>query len=197
MSCYASKEMIEIFQDAIASMTRRTFPAYPRRLTDRTPEDKLINRYKCSNESIVVACIYMSAYRSQYHAQGIPVNLVYQVMVAALVLAIKMCEDIHYSNAAYASGAKMTVTKLNTLERRLLSLLSYDLLVGAEEFDRMLELMYKGEARSHQRHYPPRLGAVTEASSPSPEMIRVSPWKWAVDQARQYVAWLLQCLGFM
>lgn len=197
--------MIEIFQDAIASMTRRTFPAYPRRLTDSTPEAKLINLYTCSNESIVVACIYMSAYRSQYHPQGIPVNLVYQVMVVALVLAIKMYEDIHYSNAAYANGAKKTITELstltlqdfNTLERQLLLLLSYDLLVGAEEFDCMLELMYKGKARSHQRHYHPRLVAVTEASSPSPEMIRVSPWKWAVDQARQYVAWLLQCLGFM
>ena len=191
------EELIKIFEDAIASMTRHTFPVYPRRLTDRTPEEKFISHCNCSNESIVVACIYMSAYRSQYHPQGIPVKLVYRLLVAALVLAIKMCDDIHYSNKTYANGANMTVTELNTLERQLLSLLSYDLLVDAEEFDRMLKLMSKGEARSHRRQYRPRLVAVTEDPPPPLETVSRFPWGWAVGKARQYFAWLLQFAGLM
>lgn len=99
------------------------------------------------------------------------VACLYRLMVAAVVVANKFCEDQTYTNKAWTSVASIPLEDLNLLEIRLVSVLQFDLHIPEFTYTAWLKhllLFMRGSTLPLGDGVPQSLAAVYAATNGSP-----------------------------
>lgn len=94
-----------------------------------------------------MALIYVERLLALHPAINLTLTNVHRLILAALVVSIKVFDDEHHSNAAYAQVGGVHVLELNALEAHLLVALQWRTYVSQEECHRCFEALrsYVGE----------------------------------------------------
>lgn len=103
-----------------------------------TPGDYLrrLVRYSfCSRSAFMAAFYYLQKVSTGPNATiRVTSCTIHRLLIAAVLLATKFIDDLHYSNAHFAKVGGLNVKVLNMLEMELLKHLDFRLHISAEEF---------------------------------------------------------------
>lgn len=98
----------------------------------------------CSPSCFPVAYVYLKRIASRGasdRAMTIAQGNAHRLVLASLVSAVKMMDDVYYKQSFYAQIGGVSVSELNALEREFLYLMDYKLHVDCESFCDALTLM--------------------------------------------------------
>lgn len=90
----------------------------------------------CTSECYVLAFIYLDRLLETNPHMAFGVLNCHRLLLCGLVIAAKFHDDIYYSNRFYANVGGLPVKELNALEGKMLQLLSFELVVDPQEFER-------------------------------------------------------------
>lgn len=102
---------------------------------------RLKSCFKCSNESLVLALVYMDRVLALEPDLAVGICQTRWLLVASILLAIKFLDDNYYNNVHYANISGLTLKELNTLEEWFLRLLDWRLFVREEEYNLYRDLL--------------------------------------------------------
>lgn len=97
--------------------------------------DRMLTYMHCSTECFVVASVLITRLEecSQDPSLITPAS-VHRLLLASVVVAAKMQDDLYMSNTHYAAVGGVSLAEMNALERCLVSSLGFDLLVTPEQY---------------------------------------------------------------
>jgi len=95
----------------------------------------------CSHECYVLSFAYIDRLLQRNPAVTVSPRSCHRMLACSLVLAAKFQDDTFYSNKFYAKIAGLSLQEMNKLERRMLELLDYRLVVDLEEFESYRRLL--------------------------------------------------------
>eukprot|EP01063_Lacrimia_lanifica_P040849 TRINITY_DN9402_c0_g1_i1.p1 TRINITY_DN9402_c0_g1~~TRINITY_DN9402_c0_g1_i1.p1 ORF type:complete len:255 (+),score=49.09 TRINITY_DN9402_c0_g1_i1:130-894(+) len=99
---------------------------------------RLVRYMCCSAEVFVHAVVYMLRYMQRVRA-GTSQQSVHRLLAASVVVGIKHLDDKTYTNTYYARVCGVTLGELNALERELLLVLDFDVLVSFTAYNAMVK----------------------------------------------------------
>jgi len=118
-------------------------------------EDRILKYAGCSEETFILALIYMDQV-VQFNPDFIICSLnVHRLLITSIMLASKFFDDVYYNNAYYARVGGISNVEVNSLEMEMLRMISFSLFVEPEAYER-----YRGSLYSQVR-------AAAHASVPS------------------------------
>lgn len=97
--------------------------------------------FKCSNESLVLALVYIDRTVALEPALLASLAQTRWLVVSSVMLAIKFLDDNYYNNAHYARISGLSLKELNTLEEWFLRLMDYRLFVQEDEYNLYRDLL--------------------------------------------------------
>jgi hypothetical protein len=101
----------------------------------------------CSSGCLVASLLYIDRLIKRHPTFVVVSSLsCHRLMLISITLAIKFHDDTYYSNAFYAKVGGVQLREFNSLERRFLQLIEWNLHVEAEEYD-----LYYNILRSAQK----------------------------------------------
>ena len=106
--------------------------------------NRVIKHCQIETSTLVTAIIYLDKIISE-HLFLTKYNVFY-LLIASLLLAIKINEDVIYTNKTYAKLFGVSLHKLNELEYVLLKMMNYKLTVKTQEY----EMFYNELIRFHE-----------------------------------------------
>jgi hypothetical protein len=137
---------------------------------------KRLKRYfSCSPSCFVTALMYIDQILTKTKKASpeervvLDTLTIHRLVLVSLVLAVKYHEDNHYSQAYYAQVGGVSLTELNSMERRFVDIVEWDLDVNYDRFAK-----YFGELVSHP-HVCKECQADTASLVPAP--VKPSPAK--------------------
>ena len=92
--------------------------------------DRIRKYFRCCDECFVVALIYIDRVAKAECGVALTAFNAHRLLLAAVVLAAKFQDDVHYANAYYARVGGLPVSEVNLLEMHFLKMLSWNLFVG-------------------------------------------------------------------
>ncbi|CAN6229662.1 unnamed protein product [Urochloa humidicola] len=119
-------------------------------------------------ECYVVAYAYvdMAAHRRPAAAVASSRN-VHRLLLACLLVASKVLDDFHHSNAFFARVGGVSNAEMNRLELELLGVLDFAVAIDHRTYARYREHLEKEMRRDHHRHAVP--GVVAPKPKPKPK----------------------------
>ena len=72
---------------------------------------------------------------------------IHRLLVSSLMIAVKYFDDVYYSNAFYAQVGGVSTKEINTLEYHFLSMVSWNLYVPPDEYEK-----YRYMIEGHTHH---------------------------------------------
>merc|ERR1719198_2210312 len=110
-------------------------------------EDRILKYAGCSEETFILALIYMDQV-VQFNPDFVISSLnVHRLLITSIMLASKFFDDVYYNNAYYARVGGISNAEVNSLEMEMLRMISFSLFVQPEQYER-----YRGSLYSHLRH---------------------------------------------
>ncbi len=98
--------------------------------------ERILKYAACSTECFVLALIYIDRI-IQNHPRFLITSLnVHRLLITAVMLAAKFCEDTYYNNAYYAKVGGLPVQEINLLELEFLFLVNFTLDVTPEQYEK-------------------------------------------------------------
>jgi hypothetical protein len=130
-------------------------------------EDRILKYAGCSEETFILALIYMDQV-VQFNPEFVISSLnVHRLLITAIMLASKFFDDVYYNNAYYARVGGISNAEVNSLEMEMLRMISFSLFVQPEQYER-----YRGSLYSHVVPHPQaslaHLPACRVAADPAP-----------------------------
>ena len=99
-----------------------------------------INKYaRCSKSALVTATIYLCRVFAKHPEIPVVHKTIHRLLIAAVTVAAKFCDDFHLLNLAYAKIGGVTVKEMWRLEVYFLNLLDFKLFVTEEEYHDAVE----------------------------------------------------------
>mmetsp|Transcript_125489 Transcript_125489/g.363074 ORF Transcript_125489/g.363074 Transcript_125489/m.363074 type:complete len:306 (+) Transcript_125489:59-976(+) len=131
LACYLE----QLVEAAPESCTRTCFHApRPPPIAIAQYIGRLRNMLQCSNECFVLAMVYIDRLIKQHSEVSVNPLTCHRLVASSLTVAAKFHDDVFHTNEYYAKVCGISLKEMNSLERGLLELLCYDLLVQTEEF---------------------------------------------------------------
>eukprot|EP00128_Syssomonas_multiformis_P003763 Colp12_sorted_trinity150504_noHs@13708 len=138
----------------------------------------------CGNECFVLALIYLDRV-VENHPEFVITSLdVHRLLITALTLASKFCQDKYFTNSHYAKVGGLPCCELNMLEMELLTLIEYKLFASSEVLAQYYMQM--------RRHGKVNIPSPPKTSQPAP--IANSPVPMAVPMSQTQQDFLRQQL---
>merc|ERR1712070_451826 len=107
-------------------------------------EDRILKYAGCSEETFILALIYMDQV-VQFNPDFVISSLnVHRLLITSIMLASKFFDDVYYNNAYYARVGGISNIEVNSLEMEMLRMISFTLFVQPEQYER-----YRGSLYSH------------------------------------------------
>ena len=126
-------------------------------------EDRILKYAGCSEETFILALIYMDQV-VQFNPDFVISSLnVHRLLITAIMLASKFFDDVYYNNSYYARVGGISNQEVNSLEMEMLRMISFSLFVQPEQYER-----YRGSLYSHLQSQPQAglgAGAAADAAS--------------------------------
>lgn len=108
-------------------------------LLERLAEDS-----ECSDEALVMAVVYVDKLIKKFREAGhqfiLNGHTIHMVLVAAILVASKVQDDIVYNNKDFGNIAGLNIKDINKLERNFLARLNFEVHVSRKEYE-----IYKSE----------------------------------------------------
>jgi len=102
--------------------------------------------FGCTLECYVLGLVYIDRLIKLRPNVVVSTLSCHRLLLCSMVLAAKFHDDCFYSNSFYAKVGGLKIEELNGLERKMLQLLDYKLLVQPEEFELYREILCKAAA---------------------------------------------------
>lgn len=112
---------------------------FPSRVSMPTYLTKIVENFKCSQEALILAMIYidrLTVARPKFIIQS---KNIHKLMLTAIVLASKFLDDRKHKNEYYAKHGDVSLKEINKLEVDFLETLEYNLYVNPVLFYRYRE----------------------------------------------------------
>lgn len=105
-------------------------------------EDRILKYAGCSEETFILALIYMDQV-VQYNPDFLITSLnVHRLLITSVMLASKFFDDVYYNNAYYARVGGISNAEVNNLEMEMLRMISFGLFVAPEQYERYRWSLY-------------------------------------------------------
>jgi len=128
-------------------------------------EDRILKYAGCSEETFILALIYMDQV-VQFNPEFVISSLnVHRLLITSIMLASKFFDDVYYNNAYYARVGGISNTEVNSLEMEMLRMISFSLFVQPDQYERYRCSLYS--------HVTPR--APTAPTMPAPPPASLQP----------------------
>lgn len=99
-------------------------------------EDRILKYAGCSEETFILALIYMDQV-VQFNPEFVISSLnVHRLLITSIMLASKFFDDVYYNNAYYARVGGISNIEVNSLEMEMLRMISFSLFVQPEQYER-------------------------------------------------------------
>jgi hypothetical protein len=141
----AVTRMIETFMQVTADLEDSPATYFhtnkPPNISIRNYLKRLHEYMKCSEESFIMAVIYMD--RLVCRESNIVINekCIHRLFLSSLVVAAKFFDDKFYKNLHYSKVGGISNNEMNVLEIQFLLLIDFELFVSTEEFERFRETL--------------------------------------------------------
>jgi hypothetical protein len=103
-------------------------------MTIRLYCERIVKYSKCTPEAFVVGMLLLCKF-TVFSQHPITVFNVHRMLITSTLIAAKMRDDEYYANTYYARIGGITSDELNALEVHFLSILSWDMWIGEDEFE--------------------------------------------------------------
>lgn len=134
-------------------------------------EDRILKYAGCSEETFILALIYMDQV-VQFNSDFVISSLnVHRLLITSIMLASKFFDDVYYNNAYYARVGGISNTEVNSLEMEMLRMISFSLFVQPDQYQRYRTSLYchvdsRNADPAAQSTFPPSSPAAAAAASP-------------------------------
>ncbi|XP_062183550.1 cyclin-P1-1 [Phragmites australis] len=109
-----------------------------------------VHRYAALEpECYVVAYAYVDMAAHRRPAAAVASRNVHRLLLACLLVASKVLDDFHHSNAFFARVGGVSNAEMNKLELELLDVLDFEVAVGHRAYDRYREHLEKENLREY------------------------------------------------
>ncbi|XP_062226846.1 cyclin-P1-1-like [Phragmites australis] len=137
-----------------------------------------VHRYAALEpECYVVAYAYVDMAAHRRPAAAVASRNVHRLLLACLLVASKVLDDFHHSNAFFARVGGVSNAEMNKLELELLGVLDFEVAVGHRAYDRYREHLEKEMCREYGlagTAPKPRTAASSDSKPPAPPAERVA-----------------------
>jgi len=124
-------------------------------------EDRILKYAGCSEETFILALIYMDQV-VQFNPEFVISSLnVHRLLITSIMLASKFFDDVYYNNAYYARVGGISNVEVNSLEMEMLRMISFSLFVQPDQYER-----YRCSLYSHMTPAQNLMGAPEVAQGP-------------------------------
>lgn len=96
---------------------------------------------KCTQESYVVALIYLDRVTALKPEIVLSNFCIHRLFLTALIISVKFYEDKYYKNSYYAKVGGISNIEVNTLEHEFLIYIDFGLFVKTEEYENYLRTL--------------------------------------------------------
>ncbi|KAL6843991.1 hypothetical protein ACP4OV_025664 [Aristida adscensionis] len=122
----------------------------------------------------VVAYTYVDRAAHRRPAAAVASRNVHRLLLACLLVASKVLDDFHHSNAFFARVGGVSTAEMNRLELELLDVLDFEVAVGHRAYDRYREHLEKEARREATINGgpPPRAAAAAPSRRPAAPPVR-------------------------
>eukprot|EP00316_Scyphosphaera_apsteinii_P012654 CAMPEP_0119311980 /NCGR_PEP_ID=MMETSP1333-20130426/24586_1 /TAXON_ID=418940 /ORGANISM="Scyphosphaera apsteinii, Strain RCC1455" /LENGTH=219 /DNA_ID=CAMNT_0007316501 /DNA_START=53 /DNA_END=712 /DNA_ORIENTATION=+ len=111
-------------------------------------EDRILKYAGCSEETFILALIYMDQV-VQFNPEFVISSLnVHRLLITSIMLASKFFDDVYYNNAYYARVGGISNAEVNSLEMEMLRMISFSLFVQPDQYERYRCSLYQHVAPS-------------------------------------------------
>lgn len=140
--------------DKVACSVSSVFDSkFPSRVSMPTYLTKLVENFKCSQEALILAMIYIDRLTVSRPKFVIQSRNIHKLMLTAIVLASKFLDDRKHKNDFYAKSGDLSLKEMNKLEIEFLESLEYNLYVNPVLFYRYREqLVSQGRPMLESSH---------------------------------------------
>merc|ERR1719198_256502 len=123
-------------------------------------EDRILKYAGCSEETFILALIYMDQV-VQFNPDFVISSLnVHRLLITSIMLASKFFDDVYYNNAYYARVGGISNAEVNSLEMEMLRMISFSLFVEPDAYERYRCSLYSHMAPAQNQ----QLSQVPEAA---------------------------------
>eukprot|EP00326_Haptolina_ericina_P030653 CAMPEP_0181171404 /NCGR_PEP_ID=MMETSP1096-20121128/1889_1 /TAXON_ID=156174 ORGANISM="Chrysochromulina ericina, Strain CCMP281" /NCGR_SAMPLE_ID=MMETSP1096 /ASSEMBLY_ACC=CAM_ASM_000453 /LENGTH=209 /DNA_ID=CAMNT_0023259045 /DNA_START=20 /DNA_END=649 /DNA_ORIENTATION=- len=148
--------IVTIISNLLTDLVARNdrFPLVPTQVTpfhSSTPpaitvknylEDRILKYAGCSEETFILALIYMDQV-VQFNPDFVICSLnVHRLLITSIMLASKFFDDVYYNNAYYARVGGISNAEVNSLEMEMLRMISFSLFVEPDVYERYRRSLY-------------------------------------------------------
>jgi len=135
-------------------------------------EDRILKYAGCSEETFILALIYMDQV-VQFNPDFVICSLnVHRLLITSIMLASKFFDDVYYNNAYYARVGGISNTEVNSLEMEMLRMISFSLFVEPEAYERYRRSLYSHVRAGSLRGVPSALPAMGFSSATQAQVNR-------------------------
>ncbi|KAJ9464753.1 Cyclin-U3-1 [Diplonema papillatum] len=101
-------------------------------------QDYLIRMVKygyCSKETFIIVVIYLDRFYSAT-SRELTTRNIHRLLLSSFVVAVKLRDDMYYSNSYYATIGGVSLSDMNRMERLFLAALNWDTYVDRGEYEK-------------------------------------------------------------
>lgn len=116
--------------------------------TEEIPKISILNYLKrlahytqCSEGCLISTLIYIDRVQANNKSFIVNQHSIHRLFLTALVLSLKFLEDKYFKNSVYAQVGGIYLDEINLLEKQLLILLEYRLVISPAEYDKYSKLL--------------------------------------------------------
>mmetsp|Transcript_21600 Transcript_21600/g.54946 ORF Transcript_21600/g.54946 Transcript_21600/m.54946 type:complete len:210 (-) Transcript_21600:274-903(-) len=137
-------------------------------------EDRILKYAGCSEETFILALIYMDQV-VQFNPEFVISSLnVHRLLITSIMLASKFFDDVYYNNAYYARVGGISNIEVNSLEMEMLRMISFSLFVQSDQYERYRCSLYSHmvpAAEAAQGPEPPPPAGLTEQQAANASVV--------------------------
>jgi len=134
-------------------------------------EDRILKYAGCSEETFILALIYMDQV-VQFNPEFVISSLnVHRLLITSIMLASKFFDDVYYNNAYYARVGGISNIEVNSLEMEMLRMISFSLFVQSDQYERYRCSLYShmvpanAEGAQQGTDVPPPVGLTEQQAA--------------------------------
>lgn len=117
---------------------------------------RFLRQSNFSLECIAIAYVYISRFVAASTLRSLNLCTVHRLLLTAVVLAVKIQDDVHYTNRVYARIGGISCKELNMLEAELLQRLGWRMQVSPIEFEDAATIIFGGSSEERWSHCAPK-----------------------------------------
>jgi len=138
-------------------------------------EDRILKYAGCSEETFILALIYMDQV-VQFNPEFVISSLnVHRLLITSIMLASKFFDDVYYNNAYYARVGGISNIEVNSLEMEMLRMISFSLFVQSDQYERyrcsLYSHMVPASVEAAQGPAPPPPVGLTEQQAANASVV--------------------------